>query len=219
MSTPSSEFRSRPSHFRFRFQFSRIQHELMEINDIEQPGWVGYVGWVIGGERTLDVAEIFRGVSFPDVHSFRSYLGRWPSALLIFRVITELLDILDISFQKLIDIISRFLGTLESSRRGTRLLFSKGRACMFPISIYTIQVSFCFRVAGTGGCRITVLVSSIPLLNFIYWLYYLQRWVSRMNFLHWGLSNYKTYSAWWLHPHTLSVSFFQKPHLFNIELK
>ena len=43
-STPSSEFRFRPSHFRFRFQFSRIQHELMEIYNVEEARWVGYVG-------------------------------------------------------------------------------------------------------------------------------------------------------------------------------
>jgi len=74
MSTSSSDCRSRPSHFRSRLEFSRIQHELMEIRGFRYPaGWVTWAEW-LGSGRTLDAGNIFRGVSFPNVRSFRSYL-------------------------------------------------------------------------------------------------------------------------------------------------
>ena len=63
-----------------------------------------------GGERTLDLAKIFRGVSFADV-VISQLLGTLAICLLMFRVITELLGVPGVSFLKLIDIISRFLGT------------------------------------------------------------------------------------------------------------
>jgi len=173
MSTQSSGCWFRPSHSRSRFEFSRIQHELKEMMRPNPVRWVGYMGWVIEGRRTLDAANISRGVSFSDVWSFRSYLDAghrvywsfawWQYCLVFLRFLFQnsLTSFLDCWVRYRSSFPSRSLilifdycpavcppGNFASIHQSTSSRISKWRAWIFSVLIYPIQISFCFRVVA-----------------------------------------------------------------------
>ena len=172
--------------------------------------------------------------------SFRSYLGRWPSACLCFAWSQNCLVFLGFLFQNSLTSFLDFSVCIRLSIRSRSFILIASSLRVYPwfVPCYLpsrklridrsttscISKMTCVNVLRTNlhnsnfvlfqssGCRVTVLVSNFTLLNFIYCFHYLQRWVSSCIGNSPVIYHFRSDDS----IRTLSVPFFQKPQLFNM---